>query len=35
MRSLALALLCAVPLLSAQDYQLGPDSQPQPGVPNW
>jgi sugar lactone lactonase YvrE len=33
MRSLALALLCAVPLLSAQDYQLGPDSQPQPGVP--
>ena len=34
MRQFVLALLfCAAPLLSAQTYSLGPDSQPQPGVP--
>ncbi|HEY1492905.1 MAG TPA: alpha/beta hydrolase-fold protein [Candidatus Solibacter sp.] len=33
MRTFALAVLCVAPLLRAQDYQLGPDSQPQPGVP--
>src|SRR5438270_6723435 len=33
MRTLALAMLCAAPLLRAQAYALGPDSQPQPGVP--
>uniref|UniRef100_Q024D9 Putative esterase n=1 Tax=Solibacter usitatus (strain Ellin6076) TaxID=234267 RepID=Q024D9_SOLUE len=33
MRTFAFAVLCAASLLHAQDYQLGPDSQPQPGVP--
>src|SRR5215813_1568569 len=33
MTRLALTILCAWLLLPAQDYTLGPDSQPQPGVP--
>jgi enterochelin esterase family protein len=33
MRSLALLLLVAVPVLAADDYTLGPDSMPQPDVP--
>ena len=33
MRRFSLALLCAAPLLFAEEYALGPDSQPQPGVP--
>jgi gluconolactonase len=33
MRRIALILLAAVSLLQAEDYVLGPDSQPQPGVP--
>ena len=33
MRTLALAALCAATLLHAQEYSLGPDSQPQAGVP--
>lgn len=33
MRTLALALICAAALLHAEDYALGPDSQPQPNVP--
>src|SRR5271166_2493908 len=33
MRRFTLALLCAAPLLLAEEYALGPDSQPQPGVP--
>jgi enterochelin esterase-like enzyme len=33
MRRLAFAALCAPFLLRAQDYPLGPDSQPQEGVP--
>jgi gluconolactonase len=33
MRIIALALTCAAALLHAQNYALGPDSQPQPGVP--
>src|ERR1700682_3552607 len=32
MRKLALPILCAATLLPAQEYPLGPDSQPQPGV---
>ena len=33
MKTAALIVLCAAPLLHAQDYALGPDSQPQAGVP--
>ncbi len=33
MKTLALTLLCSALLLGADDYALGPDSQPQPGVP--
>ena len=33
MRTSALLLLCSVALLRAQDYSLGPDSQPREGVP--
>ncbi|MES1258091.1 MAG: alpha/beta hydrolase-fold protein, partial [Acidobacteriota bacterium] len=33
MRSIAFALLFAASLLHAEDYALGPDSQPQPNVP--
>ncbi len=33
MRTLTLALLCSSAILCAEDYTLGPDSQPQPGVP--
>src|SRR5579872_3909061 len=33
MRNLALAILSAAAALHAQDYALGPDSQPQSGVP--
>ena len=33
MKTLALAVLCAAALAAAEDYSLGPDSQPQPGVP--
>src|SRR6266702_6108467 len=33
MRTIALIVLGAATLLQAQDYALGPDSQPQPGVP--
>jgi gluconolactonase len=32
-RTILLAFLAAVPALCAEDYTLGPDSQPQPGVP--
>ncbi len=33
MRKLLAALICAATFLPAADYPLGPDSQPQPGVP--
>ena len=33
MKTAALLLLCATALVSAEEYALGPDSQPQPGVP--
>ena len=33
MRFIALAVLCTTALLRAEDYTLGPDSQPQSGVP--
>ena len=33
MKTLALAILCAAALLPAEEYALGPDSQPQSGVP--
>lgn len=33
MKTAALMLLCATALVSAEEYALGPDSQPQPGVP--
>jgi gluconolactonase len=33
MRTFTLAILCATALLHAEDYTLGPDSQPQNGVP--
>ncbi|HEY2015859.1 MAG TPA: alpha/beta hydrolase-fold protein [Bryobacteraceae bacterium] len=33
MRKLALVLLCSTVLIRAQEYTLGPESQPQPGVP--
>jgi enterochelin esterase-like enzyme len=33
MKTVLLALLLAAPPLAADDYTLGPDSQPQPGVP--
>ena len=33
MKIAALFLLCATAIVSAEDYALGPDSQPQPGVP--
>jgi gluconolactonase len=33
MKTLALLVLCAEALLPAQDYSLGPDSQPRDGVP--
>ena len=33
MKTAALIVLCAAPLLHAQDYALGPDSQPKDGVP--
>ena len=33
MKTAALFLLCATALVSAEEYALGPDSQPQPGVP--
>ncbi len=33
MKTFAFAMLCAAALLHAQDYPLGPDSQPQAGVP--
>ena len=32
-RRITLAILCASAWLLAEDYALGPDSQPQPGVP--
>ena len=33
MKTAALFLLCATAIVSAEEYALGPDSQPQPGVP--
>src|SRR5947209_19811078 len=33
MKILATALLCAAARLHAQEYTLGPESQPQPGIP--
>jgi hypothetical protein len=33
MKTLALLVLCAAALLRAQDYSLGPDSQPKDGIP--
>src|SRR6185436_5904599 len=33
MKTLVLAISCATVLLHAEDYVLGPDSQPQAGVP--
>src|SRR6187455_3214190 len=33
MRTTTLLVVCATALLSAQDYSLGPDSQPRDGVP--
>jgi hypothetical protein len=32
MKALALLVLCAAALLRAQDYSLGPDSQPKDGI---
>src|SRR4030081_2531554 len=33
LRTFALAILCATALLRGEDYVLGPESQPQTGVP--